>query len=162
MFFTGSAASTGRVNVSPKGLDCLRILSAHRVAYLDQTGSGNETAAHVAENGRMTLMFCSFEGAPLILRIYGKGRSVRPRDADWAQLRPLFGPETAGERQIIEVTVEGVQTSCGFAVPTYSFNGDRDTLTRWAESKGPAGIEAYWAAKNTKSIDGLPTHLLDP
>jgi Pyridoxamine 5'-phosphate oxidase len=161
IFFIGSAPATGRVNISPKGLDCLRILGSRRLAYLDLTGSGNETAAHTAENGRVTLMVCSFDAEPLILRAYGRGRAVHPRDADWAQLRPLFGPPVAGERQIIDVQVESVQTSCGFAVPFFDFRGDRDVLVNWAEKKGPQGVQTYWAEKNIRSIDGLPTGLLE-
>lgn len=161
IFFVGSAPATGRVNISPKGLDCLRILGPRRLAYLDLTGSGNETAAHTAENGRVTLMVCSFDAEPLILRAYGRGRAVHPRDGDWAQLRPLFGPPVAGERQIIDVQVDSVQTSCGFAVPFFDFRGERDVLVNWAEKKGPEGVQTYWAEKNTRSIDGLPTGLLE-
>jgi len=162
IFFTASAANRGRVNLSPKGMDTFRVLGAGRVAYLDATGSGNETAAHLAENGRVTFMFCSFAGAPLILRLYGRGRAVRPRDAEWAQLRPLFGPPLPGERQLIVADIESVQTSCGFAVPLFEHRGDRTMLCEWAEKKGPDGVAAYWAEKNTQSIDGLPTGLLAP
>lgn len=161
LFFTASAAATGRVNVSPKGLDCFRILTPRRVAYLDLTGSGNETAAHLAQNGRITLMFCAVEGDPLILRLYGKGRSVLPRDTEWTQLRPLFGPVVAGERQIYDVTIQAVQTSCGWGVPLYTFQSQRELLPAWAEKKGLEGIADYWAEKNVRSIDGFPTHLLD-
>lgn len=161
IFFTGTAAETGRVNISPKGLNALRVLSPHRVAYVDLTGSGNETAAHLAANGRLTLMFCSFEGEPLILRLYGRATSVYPRHEAWAQLRPLFGASQPGERQIVDLHVESVQTSCGFGVPLYQFESERDLLPKWAEKKGSDGIAAYWAEKNTRSIDGFPTHLLD-
>ena len=160
IFFVASAPAQGRVNLSPKGMDTFRILGAGRVAYLDVTGSGNETTAHLAENGRVTMMFCAFDGAPLILRLYGRGRAVRPRDAEWTQLRPLFGPPLPGERQLIVADVESVQTSCGFAVPLFEHRGDRTLLNDWAEKKGPEGIAAYWAEKNTRSIDGLPTGLL--
>lgn len=161
IFFVASAPSRGRVNLSPKGMDSFRIFSTSEVGYLDATGSGNETAAHLAENGRVTIMFCAFDGAPLILRLYGRGRAVRPRDAEWTQLRPLFGPPLPGERQLIVTTVESVQTSCGFAVPLFEHRGDRTLLNEWAEKKGPDGVAAYWAEKNVRSIDGLPTGLLD-
>lgn len=160
IFFVASAPSQGRVNLSPKGLDCFRILSPKRVAYLDGTGSGNETAAHLADNGRITFMFCSFEGAPLILRVYGQGRSIRPRDSEWTQLRPLFGTEVPGERQLIVAEVDSVQTSCGFAVPLFEYQSDRHLLNDWAEKKTPEGIANYWAEKNQRSIDGLPTGIL--
>lgn len=160
MYFTASAPREGRVNLSPKGLDTFRILSPSRVGYLDITGSGNETAAHLADNGRLTLMFCAFEGAPLILRTYCRGRAIHPRDAEWSQLRPLFGPPLAGERQIIIGEIESVQTSCGFGVPLYDYQTDRRTLVDWAEKKGPEGVAAYQVEKNQRSIDGLPTGLL--
>jgi len=160
IFFVASAPTSGRVNLSPKGLDTFRVLSSRRVAYLDSTGSGNETAAHLAENARITFMFCAFADAPLILRLYGKGRTVRPRDPDWAQLRPLFGAPLPGERQLVVTEVESVQTSCGFAVPLFDYHGDRQQLTDWAEKKTPEGIQAYWAKNNQRSIDGLPTGIL--
>ena len=160
IYFVASAPHQGRVNLSPKGMDTFRIRSSRSVAYLDATGSGNETAAHLAENGRVTVMFCALAGPPLILRLYGKGRAVHPRDEDWTALRPSFGPPIPGERQIISIDVESVQTSCGFAVPRFEYVEDRDQLNRWAEKKGPDGIQAYWAEKNQQSIDGLPTGLL--
>ncbi|HYD83254.1 MAG TPA: pyridoxamine 5'-phosphate oxidase family protein [Opitutus sp.] len=160
IFFVASAPADGRVNLSPKGMDTFRVLNAKRIGYLDATGSGNETAAHLADNGRLTVMFCAFAGAPLILRVYGRGRSVQPRDADWTQLRPLFGPPIPGERQLIVADVESVQTSCGFAVPLMNYEADRTILNDWAEKKGPDGVAAYWAEKNQRSIDGLPTGLL--
>ena len=160
IFFTASASQHGRINLSPKGMDSLRILSPNRVAYLDLTGSGNESAAHLLENGRMTLMFCSFDADPLILRLYGQGRAVKPRDADWAALRGHF-PALPGERQIIDLNIDSVQTSCGYAVPQYVYTGERDTLARWAEKKGAAGLLDYWREKNRMSIDGLPSGLLE-
>jgi hypothetical protein len=159
LFFVGSAPASGRVNVSPKGMNTFRVLTATRFGYLDATGSGNETAAHLRENGRVTIMFCAFEDAPLILRVYARGRSVQPEDAEWAQLRPLFGPPLAGERQLIIGEVEQVQTSCGFAVPFFEYSGERNALIEWAERKGPEGVLAYRAEKNVRSIDGLPTGL---
>ena len=160
IFFTASAPQHGRINLSPKGMDSLRVLSATRVAYLDLTGSGNETAAHLLENGRMTLMFCSFDADPLILRLYGQGRAVKPRDADWEALRGHF-PALPGERQIIDLNIDSVQTSCGYAVPQYVYTGERDTLARWVEKKGAAGLLDYWREKNRMSIDGLPSGLLE-
>ena len=160
IFFVGSAPHAGRVNVSPKGLETFRVLGPDRVGYLDGTGSGNETAAHVLENGRVTFMFCSFSGPPLILRIYGRGRTVRPREADWTELRPRFGPPLAGERQVIVADIESVQTSCGFGVPCFDFAGPRTLLPDKAARRGDAAIAAYWAEHNTRSIDGLPTGIL--
>ena len=159
IFFTATAPNAGRVNLSPKGIDTFRCLDDHTVAYLDLTGSGNEAAAHLIENGRMTIMFCAFDGAPLILRLYGHGRVVRPRDADWDTLLARFD-SLPGLRQIVVLQIESVQTSCGFAVPLYEFAGDRRTLLDWSEQKGPDGLEEYRREKNQTSIDGLPTHLL--
>ena len=159
IFFIASAADAGRINLSPKGMDSMRILDDQCVAYLDLTGSGNETAAHLRENGRMTLMFCSFDEDMLILRLYGRGRAIQPRDADWAALRAQFG-ELPAVRQIIELAVESVQISCGYAVPRYVYAGERDTLARWAEKKGTQGLLDYWREKNQSSIDGLPSGLL--
>jgi hypothetical protein len=158
LFFTASAAATGRVNLSPKGLDSLRILGETRVAYLDLTGSGAETAAHLEADGRLTLLFCSFEGEPLILRLYGRGRMVSPADPDWNELAPNF-PDIPGARAIVVLDIDSVQTSCGFGVPIYHYAGQRDDLVRWAEKKGDAGLAAYRAEKNRTSIDGLPTGL---
>ena len=160
LFFTATATAGGRINLSPKGMDSLRVLDPRRVAYLDLTGSGNETAAHLGHDGRITLMFCSFDTDPLILRLYGRGRAVRRQDPAWAGLRPQF-PDLPGERQLIVIDVESVQTSCGYAVPRYDYRGERDTLARWAEKKGAAGLLDYWREKNTLSIDGLPTRLLE-
>jgi hypothetical protein len=159
IFFTATAADTGRLNLSPKGMDSLRILDASRVAYLDLTGSGNETAAHLKHDGRMTVMFCSFDTDPLILRLYGRGRVVRRQDAEWGALRSQF-PALPGERQLIVLQIDSVQTSCGYAVPQFSYCGERETLARWAEKKGVPGLLDYWREKNQISIDGLPTGLL--
>lgn len=159
LFFTATAPTEGRINLSPKGMDTFRCFDAKTVGYLDLTGSGNETSAHLIENGRMTIMFCSFVGAPLILRLYGQGRVVRPRDADWERLHGQFKP-LAGERQIIILEVDSVQTSCGFGVPLFDYQGDRTMLVDWAEKKGAEGLYDYWQAKNQQSIDQLPTYLL--
>lgn len=160
IYFVSSAPAQGRVNLSPKGMDTFRVLSATRVGYLDVTGSGNETAAHLTDNGRLTLMMCSFDAAPLIFRIYGRGRAVHARDAEWTQLRPLFGPPLPGERQLILADIESIQTSCGFGVPFYDYRGERETLIDYAVKKGPDAMAAYRAEKNQLSIDGLPTGLL--
>ncbi|AFY48524.1 Pyridoxamine 5''-phosphate oxidase [Nostoc sp. PCC 7524] len=160
LFFVGSAplSPDGHVNLSPKGLDCLRLLSPHQVAYLDLTGSGNETSAHLEENGRITLMFCAFEEPPCILRLYGQGKTILPTSPDWYDLYSLF-PQIPGTRQIILVDVERVQTSCGFGVPLYEYKGQRQTLVNWADKKGEQGIKDYQQQKNVVSIDGLPTSL---
>jgi len=160
LFFTASAAAEGRVNLSPKGMDSLRCLDDQTVAYLDVTGSGNETAAHLLADGRLTLMFCSFDTQPLILRLYGRGRVVRPRDEEWQPLFERFEP-LPGARQIMVLDIEAAQTSCGYGVPRYELIGERDTLRRWAENKGPQGLQDYWRDKNQISIDGLPTHILE-
>ncbi|MGB0388049.1 MAG: pyridoxamine 5'-phosphate oxidase family protein [Ardenticatenaceae bacterium] len=156
MFFTATAPIEGRINLSPKGMDTFHIFDNKRVAYLDMTGSGNETAAHLRENGRMTIMFCSFSHKPMILRLYGRGRVIRPHDEAWSELYPLFKPEP-GARQIILLEIDSVQTSCGFAVPLYEFKSERETLRRWTENKKEEGLKAYRAQKNQVSIDGLPT-----
>jgi hypothetical protein len=164
MFFVASAplSATGHVNISPKGLDCFRILSPHRVAYLDLTGSGNETSAHLRENGRITFMFCAFAGPPRILRLYGVGTTTLPDSPEWAQLRPLFGfDDQPGVRQIITADISLVQTSCGFAVPLYDFVDQRDTLLKWGYAKGEDGVQTYRREKNTHSLDGLLTPLAD-
>ena len=157
LFFTGSAAADGRVNVSPKGMDTLRVLDDSRVAWLDLTGSGNETAAHLRASGRLTLMFCAFAGPPMILRLYGRGRALPRGSAAYAELLPRFLPELPGARQLVVLEVDLVQTSCGYAVPRYEHRGDRQNLVRWAEAKGEAGLEAYRREKNAASIDGLST-----
>ena len=159
IFFVATAPHNGRVNLSPKGMDALRVINESEIAYLDLTGSGNETAAHLLENGRITIMLCSFTNKPLIFRLYGQGEAIRPRDTQWQEYLSLF-PAIAGTRQIIRVKVETVQTSCGYAVPFYEFTGDRPTLQEWAEKKGEEGVYAYWQEKNQHSIDGLPTKLL--
>jgi hypothetical protein len=158
IFFTASAPNDGRVNLSPKGMDSFRCLDGKTVAYLDLTGSGNETAAHIFENGRLTIMFCSFTEKPLILRLYGRGRVVRKNDEDWNRLYSRFTP-IIGERQIIVLEIESLQTSCGFAVPVYELKEEREKLVEWAENKGEDGLLEYRQTKNQISIDGLPTYL---
>ena len=156
LFFCGTAAPDGRVNVSPKGLDSLRVIAPDRVLWLNLTGSGNETAAHLLEHPRMTLMFCAFEASPRILRVYGAARMVQPGDAEWDSLYANFQP-SVGARQIFDLAVDLVQTSCGFGVPYFDYAGDRDKLRQWSEERGAAGIREYWRLKNTTSIDGKPT-----
>jgi hypothetical protein len=158
VFFVGSAplSGDGHVNVSPKGLDCLRILSPTKVAYLDLTGSGNETAAHAMENGRITFMFCAFTGKPLILRLYGRAHVVRPEESSWQELAALF-PTYAGARQIIVADIHLVKTSCGYGVPIMQLVGNREQLLDWAMTKGDDGLETFRTKHNTRSLDGLPT-----
>lgn len=160
LFFTASGTADSRLNLSPKGMDSLRVIDVNCVAYLDLTGSGNETAAHLKHNGRMTMMWCSFDTDPLILRVYGRGRAVRRQDAEWGELHRHFAA-LPGERQLIVLDIEAVQTSCGYAVPMYTYSGERDTLARWAEKKGTVGLLDYWREKNQVSIDGLSTGLLE-
>ena len=157
VFFVATAplAPGGHVNVSPKGLDTFRVLGPTTVAYLDLTGSGVETVAHLRENGRATVMFCAFEGRPRILRLYGRGRCVEPADPEWSSASAAF-PDLAGVRSVILVEVERVADSCGYAVPLYEFVGERDQLTAWADRKGEAELLRYRAQKNRTSIDGLP------
>ena len=156
VFFVGTAPDSpdGHLNVSPKGLDTFRILGPNSVAYLDLTGSGIETVAHLRQNGRVTIMFCAFEGRPLIVRLYGRGRVVEPGDADWDALIAHF-PEYPGVRSVVVVDVERVADSCGYAVPLYEYKGERSQLIAYAERKGPEGMEAYKAQKNKVSIDGI-------
>ncbi|MBT8270614.1 MAG: pyridoxamine 5'-phosphate oxidase family protein [Bacteroidia bacterium] len=159
MFFVGTAAEDGRVNVSPKGMDTLKVLGPNRVIWLNLTGSGNETAAHVLKNRRMTIMFCAFEGSPLILRLYGKARVYHQRDPEYHELLTAF-PNISGSRQIFDLRVELVQNSCGFGVPLYTYAGQRTLLEEWAQDKGEHGIKEYWEQKNTKSLDDLNTGIL--
>jgi len=156
LFFVATAASTGRINLSPKGMDTFRVLTEDRVAYLDLTGSGNETAGQILHDGRITFMFCSFCEKPLILRLYGRGEVIRPKDPSWTDLIGHFN-QTPGQRQIIAMTVESLQTSCGFAVPRVQQLEERQMLLEWAAKKGPDGIRKYWTEKNQKTIDGLDT-----
>jgi hypothetical protein len=160
IFFVATAplSADGRINLSPKGLDCFKVLSEHKVAYMDLISSGNETSAHTLENGRITIMFCSFEGAPNILRLYGKGFAVLPGADEWKKYSSHFKiyPST---RQIIVADIDLVQTSCGFGVPLYDYTGERDIHFEWAEKKGADGLHEYVQQNNLKSLDGLPTNL---
>lgn len=159
LFFVGTAGAEGFVNVSPKGMDSLRVVDPGRVLWLNLTGSGNETAAHVRENRRMTLMFCGFEKEPMILRLYGDAGVIHPRDAAWQELIARF-PSYTGARQLFDLRLKLVQTSCGFAVPFYEHKGDRPTLEKWASKRGRAAIEQYWSESNTRSLDGKDTGII--
>ena len=160
MFFVATAGETGRINLSPKGMDSLRVLSEKRVVWLNLTGSGNETAAHLLQNSRMTLMFCAFEEKPLILRLYGQAKTHHPRDKAWADLISVF-PKIPGSRQIIDLQIDSLQTSCGWAVPFMTFQEERTQLEAWAEKQGEAGVEQYWKDKNQTSIDNKPTGIFE-
>jgi len=160
LFFTATAplSADGHVNLSPKGLDCFRVLNEAKVGYADLISSGNETSAHTLENGRITFMFCSFDGAPNILRLYGKGKAVLPNTAEWEVYAPAFTiyPST---RQIIVADIHLVQTSCGYGVPLYAYKGERDKHFLWAEKLGEKGLQQYIQKNNLQSLDGLPTDL---
>ena len=159
IFFVATAPNLGRINLSPKGMDSFRVLNENRVLWLNVTGSGNETAAHLLENNRITIMFCSFEKAPNILRLYGTGKEIKEGDKEWEELISLF-PETPGTRQIFDIKVESAQTSCGMSIPYFEYKGEREDLNNWAVGKGKEGIKKYWQEKNLTSIDGLPTEIL--
>ncbi|WP_439815827.1 pyridoxamine 5'-phosphate oxidase family protein [Zavarzinia sp. CC-PAN008] len=163
IFFTGSAAAEGRVNVSPKGMDSFRVLGPNAACYLDLTGSGNETAALLRASPRLTIMFCAFEGAPMILRLYGQGRILKRGTPDYDALLagPFGGVEPAGARHIVYQDIDLVQTSCGYAVPNYDYREDRQVLATWATNKGEDGLHAYRLEKNMRSMDGLPTYYVD-
>ena len=160
IFFVGTATTDSRVNISPKGMDSLRILSPNRVLWLNVTGSGNETAAHVQENPRMTLMFTALEGNRMILRLYGQASVVHKNDPEWERLLTQFRP-LPGTRQIFDLAVDLVQISCGRGVPLFDYSGEREQLDAWAVKKGEEGIKAYWKEKNQESIDGLPSHIVE-
>jgi hypothetical protein len=160
IFFVGTARSSGTVNVSPKGMDSLRVLGPNKVIWLNLTGSGNETAAHILENDRMTIMFCAFEGNPLILRLYGHAKVYHERDEIYHQYIEHF-PSTPGARQVFELNIDMVQTSCGYAVPLLDYKEDRSMLKTWAQKKGKAKLKEYWQEKNTKSLDGFETGIFE-
>ncbi|RKQ43417.1 pyridoxamine 5'-phosphate oxidase [Roseivirga pacifica] len=160
IYFTGTAAKDGRVNVSPKGMDSFRVLNDKQVAWLNLTGSGNETAAHLKEVNRITVMFCAFEGKPLILRLYGTAQTIHRQDADWDKYYNLF-PADEGARNIFVMDIDSVQTSCGFGVPLMDYQEDRTILPDWTAKIGADGVKEYWEKKNVTSIDGLPTGIFD-
>jgi len=158
IFFVATATDQSRINLSPKGMDSFRVVDKYKVLWLNLTGSGNETAAHLGVDGRITIMFCAFEGAPMILRLYGKGKVINPNDKQWASAVDQF-PKQAGTRQIIEIDIEMVQTSCGMSIPYFDFKEERLQLDDWAKNKGEDGIKEYWKEKNELSIDGIPTKI---
>lgn len=158
IFFVATAPTSGRINLSPKGMDSFRVINSNRVLWLNVTGSGNETAAHLLENQRITIMFCSFEGAPNILRLYGVGKEIKEGDKNWNALLEHF-PKTPGTRQIFDITIKSAQTSCGMSVPYFDYKGERDELNNWASKQGNEGIKKYWEKNNQTSVDGLPTNL---
>jgi len=160
MFFVGTATADSRVNISPKGMDSFRVLSESRVIWLNVTGSGNETSAHVQQNPRMTIMFCAFEGEPLILRLYGSAKVIHKNDTEWEELFGMFKP-LPGARQIFDLSIDLVQSSCGMAVPYFNYVGERELLSDWAVKKGEDGLKSYWEEKNQQSIDGIPTHIVE-
>jgi hypothetical protein len=164
IFFTASATATSRVNISPRPTDALRVLDDRTVVFLDLTGSGSETAAHLRADGRITLMFCALDEPPSILRLYGCGTSLPRATAEYASLlASVFNnEEPLGARQIVRIDIDLVQTSCGYGVPLFEYVSERNTLRRWAEQKGEAGLQEYWRQKNARSIDGLPTGLAEP
>jgi hypothetical protein len=163
IFFNASACAEGHVNLSPRDGAALRILDPHTIVYIDRTGSGNETAAHLLADGRLTLMFCAFEGPPMILRLYGRGRVLPRGGEEYGELlaTQFAGNEVPGARQMVRVDVEMVQTSCGMNVPLFDYVADREQLTRWAIAKGEDGLDEYRRQKNAMSLDGLPTGMFE-
>lgn len=160
IFFVGTATANSRVNVSPKGMDSLRVLGQNRLIWLNVTGSGNETSAHIQENPRMTIMFCAFEGSPVILRLYGTAKVIHQSDRAWSELFTHFQP-LPGARQIFDMTIDLVQTSCGMGVPYFAYTEEREMLTDWAVNKGEEKIKEYWLEKNQFSLDNIPTHIAE-
>jgi Pyridoxamine 5'-phosphate oxidase len=160
VFFVATAPKEGRINLSPKGMDTFRVIGGNRVAYLDLTGSGNETAAHLLDDGRITIMFCSFDKTARIIRLYGRGCVIHPRDAKWEAYLAMF-PAEPGVRQIMEIDVDSAMTSCGYAVPRLDSLAERDTLRKYWQSRGDGAAEKYQRDKNLESIDGLPTGIFD-
>ncbi len=160
IYFVGTAAETGSVNISPKGGDSLRVINSKEIAWLNLTGSGNESASHVLLNPRMTVMFCAFEGKPLILRAYGSAKVLHQQDKEWDEYSSHF-PRSVATRQIFVLDINLVQSSCGMSVPYFSYDEDRDDLAKWSEKQGTVGIEKYWAKKNQKSIDGFETEIIE-
>lgn len=159
IFFVGTATSDSRVNISPKGMDSLKVIHHNRVVWLNVTGSGNETSAHIQENNRMTIMFTAFEGKPMVLRLYGVATVIHHNDPAWHELFSLF-PPIPGARQLFDLTVDLVQTSCGMAVPLFDYIEERELLKDWAVKKGDEGLKEYWQQKNQKSLDGKPTYIM--
>ncbi len=159
LYYVATAAAEGKINISPKGIDTIRVISPTEIVWLNLTGSGNETAAHIKENPRMTLMWCSFGEQPMILRTYGQAICYHEGDEGWKKYYSLF-PDYIGARQIFYLPIELVQTSCGFGIPMYDYIGERDNLKEWAKKKGRSGIQEYWDNRNKTSLDGKPTGIL--
>ncbi|MFZ3516621.1 pyridoxamine 5'-phosphate oxidase family protein [Vibrio harveyi] len=159
IYFVATAAEDGSVNLSPKGGDSIRVINPTRIAWLNLTGSGNESASHVIQNPRMTIMFCAFEGSPLILRAYGVAKVFHINDQDWAEYSDLF-PKSVAARQIFILDINLVQASCGMSVPYFTYEGDREDLAKWSEKQGVDGIEKYWVKKNQKSLDGFESEIV--
>ena len=160
IYFVGTATAESKINISPKGHDSFRVISPTKVAWLNVTGSGNESSAHVQINQRMTIMFAAFEGSPVILRIYGNARVIHRNDAEWQEYVSLF-PVLPGTRQVFVVDIDLVQTSCGMAVPFFDYVGEREQLKEWAIKKEESGLKEYWQQKNQFSLDDLPTHIVE-
>lgn len=160
IFFVATAAADSRINISPKGMDSLRVLDNNRIAWLNVTGSGNETAAHIQQSSRMTVMFAAFEGSPVILRLYGNAKVIHKNDSQWQELFALFKP-IPGARQIFDLAVDLVQTSCGTGVPFFDYVEEREQLKNWAVKKGEDGIKEYWEKRNQVSLDGKSTNIMD-
>jgi hypothetical protein len=158
IFFVSTAMREGTINLSPKGLDSLRVIDENTVVWQNLTGSGNETATHLLESNRMTIMFCAFDGNPLILRLYGTCKAYHPRDVEFNEFENLFKAD-AGSRQMMVMNVDLVQTSCGYAVPLMEYKEDRTILNKWAEKQGEKRIQQYWKDKNGVSLDGYDTHI---
>jgi hypothetical protein len=163
IFFTASAAPGSHVNVSPRSTSEFRLLGPLSAAYLDLTGSGNETSAHIRAGGAMTIMFCAFDGPPMILRLYGKGRIVARHTPEYERMlaEHFANGERIGARQIVVLDIDRVQTSCGYAVPSFDYVAERPSLDNWARQKGEDGLVAYRQEKNRVSIDGLPTGFVE-
>jgi hypothetical protein len=159
IYFVATATADSRVNISPKGMDSFRVIESTRVVWLNVTGSGNETSAHVQVQPRMTIMFCAFEGPPQILRLYGTPKVIHTGEQQWDELYPLFNP-LPGARQIFDLEIDLVQVSCGMGIPYYSYAGERESLSDWANKKGKDGLREYWEDRNQASIDGIPTHIV--
>jgi hypothetical protein len=160
VFFVATAPREGRINLSPKGMDTFRVASPKRVLYLDLTGSGNETAAHLLDDGRITIMFCSFDKTARIIRLYGHGRAIHPRDDEWDEYLAMF-PSEPGIRQIMVIDIEAAMTSCGYAVPRFDRLEERDTLRKYWQTRGDGAAAEYQQKKNLESIDGLPTGIFE-
>jgi pyridoxamine 5'-phosphate oxidase-like protein len=160
VYFVATAAKDGRVNLSPKGQDSVRVVGPKQICWMNLTGSGNETAAHLLDTNRITLMWCAFEGLPRILRVYGSAQTVHERDPQWQDCTQLI-PSTTGTRQYYLIDIDLVQTSCGYAVPFMDFKEDRQVLNQWADKRGKDGVRQYWQEKNQLSIDGFPTGVVE-